>query len=82
MAFARDLRPAGAGVGLLGLSLPMAMLVFSRSDHLFVYQTGSVGTLAFFVIVLRPRFPTVLAGLAAMVAIRSQRRASTAASTP
>lgn len=58
------------GVGLLGLSLPMAMLVFSRSDHLFVYQTGSVGTLAFFVIVLRPRFPTVLAGLAAMVAIQ------------
>jgi diguanylate cyclase (GGDEF)-like protein len=58
------------GVGVIGIALPMVTLIFSRSDHLFVYQTGSVGTLAFFVIVLRPRFRTVIAGLAAMLAIQ------------
>lgn len=58
------------GVGFLGLSLPMGALLFSHSNHLFVYQTGSVGTLAFFAIVLRPRFLTVLGGLIAMIAIQ------------
>ena len=58
------------GVGILGLSLPMGALVFSESPYLIVYQTGSVATLAFFAIVLRPRFRTALAGLAAMVAIQ------------
>ena len=58
------------GVGVIGLALPMTALVGSASAHLFVYQTGSVGTLAFFAIVLRPRFRTILTGLAAMVAIQ------------
>jgi diguanylate cyclase (GGDEF)-like protein len=58
------------GVGLLGIALPMIAMVQSTSDHLFVYQTGSVATLAFFTIVLRPRFVTVLVGLAAMLAIQ------------
>lgn len=58
------------GVGLLGISLPMGTLVFSASEYLFVYQTGSVGTLAFFVIVLRPRFLTVLLGLVAMIGVQ------------
>lgn len=58
------------GVGVLGISLPMIPLIFARGEHIFVYQTGSVGTLAFFVIVLRPRFRTVVAGLAAMLAIQ------------
>lgn len=58
------------GVGLLGIALPMAALVSSTSEHLFVYQTGSVATLAFFVFVLRPRFVTVFVGLSAMLAIQ------------
>lgn len=58
------------GVGLLGVALPMSALVFSRSEHLFIYQTGSIATFAFFVIVLRPRLVTVLAGLTGMVAIQ------------
>lgn len=58
------------GVGLIAICIPMITLVFARSDHLFVYQTGSVGTLAFFVIVLRPRFLTVLIGLAVLMIIQ------------
>jgi diguanylate cyclase (GGDEF)-like protein len=58
------------GVGVLGIALPMIPLIFSRSDHMFVYQTGSVATLAFFTIVLRPRLATVVAGLAIMLAIQ------------
>jgi diguanylate cyclase (GGDEF)-like protein len=55
-------------IGVMGVALPMVTMVFSKSDHLFIYQTGSVSTLAFFSIVLRPRFPTVVAGLALMLA--------------
>ena len=58
------------GVGFLGISLPMVSLIFSESPHLFVYQAGSIGTLAFFAIVLRPRFLTLVVGLAAMVAVQ------------
>lgn len=58
------------GVGVLGIALPMTALVFSTSEYLFVYQTGSIATLAFFVIVLRPRLPTILIGLTAMLAIQ------------
>jgi diguanylate cyclase (GGDEF)-like protein len=58
------------GVGVLGIAVPMISLVFSHGEYLFVYQTGSVATLAFFVIVLRPRFPTVIAGLIAMLTIQ------------
>lgn len=58
------------GVGFIGIALPMGTLVFSSSAHLFIYQTGSVATLAFFSIVLRPRFPTVVGGLAIMIAVQ------------
>lgn len=57
-------------VGTIGICLPMVTMVFSQSDHLFVYQSGSIGTYAFFVIVLRPRFRTVLAGLAILTAVQ------------
>ena len=58
------------GVGIFAIAVPMVSLVFSRGEYLFVYQTGSVATLGFFVIVLRPRFPTVVVGLVAMLAIQ------------
>lgn len=67
-AFAYDL--LSLGVGILGISLPMVAMVFSQGTHLFVYQTGSIATFGFFVIVLRPRFRTVLIGLAAMTAVQ------------
>ena len=34
------------GVGVLGIALPMTMLTFATGPYLFMYQTGSVGTLA------------------------------------
>lgn len=58
------------GVGVLGIALPMTMLTFATGPYLFMYQTGSVGTLAFFVIVLRPRFRTAVLGLGVMTAIQ------------
>src|SRR5690606_33884031 len=58
------------GAGVLGIALPMVTLIFASGPYLFIYQTGSVGTLAFFVIVLRPRFRTVILGLGAMTAIQ------------
>lgn len=57
-------------VGTVGICLPMVTMVFSQSDHLLVYQSGSIGTYAFFVIVLRPRFRTVLAGLAILTTVQ------------
>lgn len=58
------------GVGVLGIAIPMVTLVFATGPYVFIYQTGSVGTFAFFVIVLRPRFRTVLLGLGVMMAIQ------------
>ncbi len=57
-------------IGLLGIAIPMGAFVFSEGPYLFIYQTGSVCTLLYFVIVLRPRFHVVLLGLVAMCAIQ------------
>lgn len=67
---ARNYDMLSFGVGVLGIALPMVTLIFASGPYLFIYQTGSVGTLAFFVIVLRPRFRTVILGLGVMTAIQ------------
>jgi diguanylate cyclase (GGDEF)-like protein len=58
------------GVALLGIFLPMSVAVYSRSPYLFAYQNGNVAAFLFFVIALRPRFPTVMIGLVLMCAVQ------------
>lgn len=57
-------------VAVLGVSLPMSVAMYSASPYLFVYQNGNVAAFLFFVIALRPRFPTILIGLALMCAVQ------------
>lgn len=53
-------------IAVLGVTLPMAVATQSASPYLFVYQNGNSAAFLFFVIALRPRFPSVLAGLVLM----------------
>lgn len=57
-------------VAFLGVLLPMSVAVYSNSPYLFVYQNGNVAAFLFFVIALRPRFPTILIGLVLMCAVQ------------
>jgi diguanylate cyclase (GGDEF)-like protein len=57
-------------VAVLGVSLPMSIAMHSGSPYLFVYQNGNVAAFLFFVIALRPRFVTILIGLALMCAVQ------------
>ncbi len=58
------------GVAVLGVLLPMSVAMRSGSPYLFVYQNGNVAAFLFFVIALRPRFGTILIGLALMCAVQ------------
>ncbi|ODT79243.1 MAG: hypothetical protein ABS76_20495 [Pelagibacterium sp. SCN 64-44] len=58
------------GVGLLGAALPMGVLAVTQSPYAFVYQTGTVSTLLFLVILLRPRFYATLIGVVGILAIQ------------
>lgn len=58
------------GVAVLGTLLPMSVAMHSGSPYLFVYQNGNVAAFLFFVIALRPRFVTILLGLALMCAVQ------------
>ncbi len=49
---------------------PMSVLVFSESPYAYAYQTGSVATFLFFTVALRPRFPSVVLGLALLCAVQ------------
>lgn len=66
---ARNYDLLSLAVVLIGGSLPMLIAKDSTSEHLFNYQTGNVATFLFLVIGLRPRFPTVVLGLALLFAI-------------
>jgi diguanylate cyclase (GGDEF)-like protein len=55
---------------VLGVLLPMTVMMYSDSPHRFSYQTGSVMTMLYFVIVLRTRFRVTMAGLVVMGAIQ------------
>lgn len=57
-------------VALLGVLLPMSVAVYSHSQYLFVYQNGNVAAFLFFVIALRPRFPTIVIGLVLMCTVQ------------
>jgi len=57
-------------VALLGVLLPMSVAVYSHSPYLFVYQNGNVAAFLFFVIALRPRFPTIVIGLVLMCTVQ------------
>ncbi|MBF0679087.1 MAG: GGDEF domain-containing protein [Devosia sp.] len=58
------------GVGLLGAILPMGVLAVTQSDYAYAYQTGTVSTLLFMVVLLRPRFYAVLTGCIGILAIQ------------
>lgn len=55
-------------LGVLSVTLPMAVATGSTSPYLFVYQNGNSAAFLFFVIALRPRFPAIVIGLALMCA--------------
>ncbi|GEM_PF-530746 len=67
---ARNYDLLAISVAVLGVSLPMSVAVFSESPYLFVYQNGNVAAFLFFVIALRPRFPTIMIGLLVMCAVQ------------
>lgn len=67
---ARNYDLLSISVAVLGVSLPMSVAVFSSSPYLFVYQNGNVAAFLFFVIALRPRFATIVLGLALMCAVQ------------
>ncbi|MDB5523131.1 MAG: hypothetical protein JWM58_894 [Rhizobium sp.] len=58
-------------VGVIGSLLPMSIMTFSHSEHLYIYQNGNVAASMFFVIVLRPRFPVAVIGLVLMAIIHA-----------
>ncbi len=58
------------GVGLLGTFLPMSVLASTQSPYAFIYQTGTVSTLLFLVVLLRPRFYATAIGVIGIVAIQ------------
>lgn len=58
------------GVGVLGTFLPMSVLAMSQGPYDFAYQTGTVSTLLFLVILLRPRFYAALIGVILILAIQ------------
>lgn len=58
------------GVGLLGALLPMSVLALTQSQYAFAYQTGTVSTLLYMVVLLRPRFYAVVIGCLGILAIQ------------
>jgi len=58
------------GVGLLGAFLPMSVLAVTQSPYAFIYQTGTVSTLLYMVVLLRPRFYAVVLGCVGILAIQ------------
>ncbi|MFB2552032.1 GGDEF domain-containing protein [Ensifer soli] len=67
---ARNYDLLALSVAVLGGALPMTVAIASTSPHYFAYQTGNVATFLFFVISLRPRFATVVAGLVLLCAVQ------------
>lgn len=58
------------GIGILGTLLPMSVLAVTQSEYAFVYQTGTVSTLLYMVVLLRPRFYAALIGSLGILAIQ------------
>lgn len=58
------------GVGVLGTALPMSVLAITQSPYAFAYQTGTVSTLLFVVVLLRPRFYASAIAVVLMVTIQ------------
>ncbi len=58
------------GVGVLGTALPMSVLATTQSPYAFAYQTGTVSTLLFVVVLLRPRFYAATIAVVLMLAIQ------------
>jgi diguanylate cyclase (GGDEF)-like protein len=58
------------GVGVLGALLPMSVLAMSQGPYDFAYQTGTVSTLLFLVILLRPRFYAAVIGVVLILVIQ------------
>lgn len=58
------------GSGLLGALLPMAVLAITPSQFAYNYQTGTVSTLLFVVVLLRPRFYAALFAVGGILAIQ------------
>lgn len=61
---------AALGIGILGTLLPMSVLAVTQTEYAFVYQTGSVSTLLYMVVLLRPRFYAVFLGCVGIYAIQ------------
>ncbi|PYB71192.1 GGDEF domain-containing protein [Rhizobium wuzhouense] len=66
---ARDYDLLSLAIVLVGGALPMLVAMHSTSEDLFTYQTGNVATFLFLVVGLRPRFPSLIAGLILLSAI-------------
>lgn len=58
------------GVGVLGTALPMSVLAIADSPYAYSYQTGTVSTLLFVVVLLRPRFYASAIAVVLMVGIQ------------
>jgi diguanylate cyclase (GGDEF)-like protein len=58
------------GSGLLGAVLPMSVLAFTDSPFAYNYQTGTVSTLLYVVVLLRPRFYSALIAVAGILTIQ------------
>ena len=58
------------GVGVLGALLPMSVLAVTQSPYAFIYQNGTVSTLLFLVVLLRPRFYAAAIGVVAILFIQ------------
>lgn len=58
------------GVGILGAYLPMSVLAVTPSPYAYIYQTGTVSTLLFLVVLLRPRFYASAIGVLAILTIQ------------
>lgn len=58
------------GVGVLGTFLPMSVLAFTQSPYAYAYQIGTVSTLLFVVVLLRPRFYAATISVTLIVAIQ------------
>ncbi len=58
------------GVGVLGTFLPMSVLAVTQSPYAFAYQTGTVSTLLFLVVLLRPRFYAAAIGVTLILIIQ------------
>ena len=58
------------GSGLLGAVLPMSVLAFTDSPFAYNYQTGTVSTLLYVVVLLRPRFYSAMIAVAGILTIQ------------